>query len=68
MPSCGISSGYALFDKVKKDPKTKIQYLVAEEKDRFQLLLTSPLLNKVNLGVRDRTNRKYSLLLKLHSL
>ena len=35
----------------KKDLKTKIQYLVADEKDGFQLLLTSPLLNKVNVGV-----------------
>ena len=47
MPSCGISSWYALFVKVQKDLRKKIQYLVADEKDRFQLLLTSPLLNKV---------------------
>ena len=58
MPSCGISSGYALFVEVKKDLSTKIQYLVADEKDGSQLLLTSPLLIKVNVGVRDRTNRK----------
>ena len=30
------------------------QYLVADEKDGFQFLL-----NKVNVGVRDRTDRKY---------
>ena len=47
MPSCGIPSGYALFVKVKKTSGQKIKYLVADEKDRFQLLLTSPLLNKV---------------------
>ena len=40
-------SWYALFVKVKKDLRTNIYYLVADEKDRFQLLLTSPLLNKV---------------------
>ena len=37
MPSCGISSGYALFVKVKKKKISgqKIQCLVADEKDRF---------------------------------
>ena len=31
----------------KKISVQKISYLVADEKDRFQLLLTSPLLNKL---------------------
>ena len=47
MPSCGISSWYALFVKVKKDLRAKNIIIVADEKDRLQLLLTSPLLNKV---------------------
>ena len=42
-------SGYALFVKVKQDIRTKNpQYFVVDEKDRFQLLLSSPLLNKVH--------------------
>ena len=31
----------------------KIQYLVADEINRFQLLLTSPLINKSTVGVHD---------------
>ena len=49
---------YAFFKKKNMGIK-RSQYLVADEKDGFQLLLTSPLLNKVNVGVRDRTDRKY---------
>ena len=47
MPSCGLLSGYALFVKVTKILGQKIQHSVADEKDRFQLFLTPPLLNKV---------------------
>ena len=47
MPSCGILSGYALFVKVKKDLSAKYIIFSSRRKDRFQLLLTSPLLNKV---------------------
>ena len=41
----------------KKISGQKILYLVADEKDRFQLLLTSPLLNKVQSKSPLRTNR-----------
>ena len=52
-------SWYALFVnlKVKKISGQKISYLVADKKDRFQLLLTSPLLNKSKVSLRWQTNR-----------
>ena len=37
MPSCGISSGYALFVKVKKISGQKMYFLVADENDKIQV-------------------------------
>ena len=61
MPICGVPSGYALFVRAKKDPRTKNTIFSSRRKIWIPVTVEfTPF--KVNVGVRDRTNRKYSFL------